>query len=98
MDTHETKVYIALLIVAGFLGIFLIFFIVTILRHQRHNQALHKEKINAEINTLEKERGRIATDLHDDLGPMLSAVKLLINDMELATADDKVTLAKANDY
>lgn len=98
MDTYETKVYIALLIVAGFLGIFLLFFIVTILRHQRRNQALHKEKINAEINTQEKERTRIASDLHDDLGPMLSAVKLLINNLDLESAEDKETLNKANRY
>jgi signal transduction histidine kinase len=98
MDTHETKVYIAFLIAAGILGVFLIFFIVTVIRHQRRNQVLHKEKINAEINTLEKERFRIASDLHDDLGPMLSAVKLLINNVELASSDDKQTLCKANDY
>jgi two-component system, NarL family, sensor kinase len=98
MDTHETKVYIALLIIAAVVGIFLIFFIVTILHHQRRNQELHKEKINAEINTLEKERARIASDLHDDLGPMLSAVKLLINDMELESIEDKQTLTKANSY
>jgi two-component system, NarL family, sensor kinase len=98
MDTHETKVYIAFLIAAGILGVFLIFFIATVISHQRRNQALHKEKINAEINTLEKERSRIASDLHDDLGPMLSAVKLLINNVDLVSADDKETLSKANDY
>jgi signal transduction histidine kinase len=98
MDTHETKIYIALLIVAVFLGIFLLFFIITILRHQRRNQELHKEKINAEINTMEKERTRIASDLHDDLGPMLSAVKLLINNLELITDEDQETLSRANDY
>jgi signal transduction histidine kinase len=98
MDTHETKIYIALLIVAVFLGIFLLFFIITILRHQRRNQELYKEKINAEISTMEKERTRIASDLHDDLGPMLSAVKLLVNDLDLATEEDKATLARTNVY
>jgi signal transduction histidine kinase len=98
MDTHETKVYIALLIVAAILGVFLIFFIVTIIRHQHRNQVLHKEKIQAEIITLEKERQRIASDLHDDLGPMLSAIKLLINNVDLVSTGDKQTLTKANDY
>jgi signal transduction histidine kinase len=98
MDTHETKVYIAFLIAAGILGVFLVYFITTVIRHQRRNQALHKEKINAEINTLEKERQRIASDLHDDLGPMLSAVKLLVNNMTLTTSDDQRTLLKANGY
>jgi signal transduction histidine kinase len=98
MDTHETKVYIALLIIAAVVGIFLIFFIATILRHQRKNQALQKEKINAEITALEKDRTRIASDLHDDLGPMLSAVKLLINNVELESAEDRETIEKANKY
>ena len=98
MDTHETKIYLALLIVAVFLGIFLLFFIITIIRHQRRNQELYKEKVNAEINTLEKERTRIASDLHDDLGPMLSAVKLLINNLELMKEEDKATLERTNVY
>ena len=98
MDTHETKVYIAFLIAAAILGVFLVYFITTVISHQRRNQALHKEKINAEINTLEKERQRIASDLHDDLGPMLSAVKLLVNNMTLTTIDDQQTLSRANNY
>jgi signal transduction histidine kinase len=98
MDTHETKIYIALLIVAVFLGIFLLFFIITILRHQRRNQALYKEKVNAEIETLENERNRIASDLHDELGPTLSAVKLLVNDLELSTEADKSALDRTNIY
>jgi len=77
------------------LGVFLIFFIVTIIRHQQKNQALQKEKTNAEITTLEKERGRIASDLHDDLGPVLSAAKLLINNVDLETEEDRQALAKA---
>jgi signal transduction histidine kinase len=98
MDTQETKIYIAFLIAAAILGVFLIFFIVTIIQHQRKNQALQKEKINAEITTLEKERTRIASDLHDDLGPMLSTVKLLINNVDLDTIEDKLTLDKASEY
>mgnify|MGYP001545044749 CR=1 FL=1 len=98
MDTQETKIYIAFLIAAAILGVFLIFFIVTIIQHQRKNQALQKEKNNAEITTLEKERTRIAADLHDDLGPMLSTVKLLINNVDLDTVEDKLTLDKASEY
>ena len=50
------------------------------------------------LQPLEKERARIASDLHDDLGPMLSAVKLLINNVELKSEPDKETIAKANSY
>jgi two-component system NarL family sensor kinase len=97
MDPNETKIYSAFLIAAFILGVFFIFFIVTILRHQRKNQQLYKEKILVEINTLESERSRIASDLHDDLGPTLSSVKLLINNVALASRADEVSILKANE-
>jgi signal transduction histidine kinase len=37
---------------------------------------------------MEKERARIAADLHDELGPMLSAIKLKIGSFELSNEDD----------
>lgn len=48
----------------------------------RRNIELYKSKIAAEITTLEKERARIAADLHDDIGPMLSAIKFKIGGVE----------------
>jgi signal transduction histidine kinase len=38
------------------------------------NQQLHKE-----FQVMESERTRIAKDLHDDLGPLLSAVAMCMN-------------------
>jgi signal transduction histidine kinase len=96
MDTHETKIYTAILIAAAILGIILVYFIITIIRHQRINLILQKEKIHAEINTLENERKRIASDLHDDLGPLLSAVKLQINNVDLGNSEDQEMIKKAS--
>src|SRR5580692_5652864 len=96
MDTNETKIYTAILIAAAILGIILVFFIITIIRHQRSNLILQKEKIQAEINTLENERKRIASDLHDDLGPLLSAVKLQINNVDLGNREDQEMIEKAS--
>jgi signal transduction histidine kinase len=42
-----------------------------------------------EISALEKERSRIAADLHDDLGPLLSAIKFRINSVDTLSAEDK---------
>lgn len=86
MDTKEAKIYIAVLIAAGVVGIMLVYFIITIIRQQRKTLALHKEKIQAEIMTVEKERKRIAADLHDELGPLLSAVRMQMNCLN---TDDK---------
>jgi len=98
MDDSESKVFLALLAASVMLACFLAFFVFTILRQQRRNQVLQKEKTLAEITTLEKERTRIAADLHDELGPMLSSVKLLINNLDHVHPDDQRSIEKANDY
>ncbi len=64
------------------LGVIIIYFIVTMIRHQRRNLRVYKTRIHAEISTLENERQRIASDLHDELGPLLSAVRMQISHIE----------------
>lgn len=96
MDTQEKIFYNSLLIVVIIVGIVLLYFIVTIIRYQRRSLRLHKEKIRAEIDTLENERKRIASDLHDELGPILSAVKLQINNLESSNSDDKALIEKSS--
>lgn len=96
MDTQETKIYTAILITSVILGIIILFFVISLIRHQRRNQALYQSKIRAEITTLERERTRIASDLHDELGPLLSAAKLRINILEVQTEEDFEHLARIN--
>lgn len=98
MDPQEAKLYQSLLIVVGVVGIILLYFIFTIIRYQRRGLRLHKEKIQAEIDTLEKERRRIASDLHDELGPLLSAVKLQINNLETNLPEDQALIRKSSFY
>jgi signal transduction histidine kinase len=68
------------------------------IRQQRITQKLNREKIEAEILTLEKERQRVASDLHDDLGPVLSAIKFKINSVESKSEEDAELIRKASDY
>ena len=89
MDATETKVYMAVLIATGVLAAILVYFIITVIRQQKRNLLLQSEKIQTEVNTLENERKRIASDLHDDLGPLLSAVRLQVNCLEAAQTEDK---------
>jgi two-component system NarL family sensor kinase len=74
MHTQEEEFYHAILIVASVVGIILLYFIITAIGYHRKSIRMHKDKIQAEIDTLENERRRIASDLHDELGPLLSAV------------------------
>ncbi|MBC7828224.1 MAG: sensor histidine kinase [Chitinophagaceae bacterium] len=98
MDSYETKIYIAILIGAAILGIILAYFVITIIRHQRRAVQFHEEKIRAEISTLEKDRSRIVADLHDELGPLLSTVRMELNSLETPLEQDHKLIDKASNH
>ena len=98
MDTPEKEYYNSIIIVVIIVGIVLLYFIITAIRYQRRSLRLHKERIQAEIDTLENERKRIAADLHDELGPLLSAVKLQINNLETTDPGDMQVVEKSSQY
>jgi two-component system, NarL family, sensor kinase len=85
-------VYIASIIV----GMVIIFFVISIVLQQRKVSTWQQARIAAEINTLESERKRIAGDLHDELGPMLSAIKLQINHLEPNSESETAALEKSS--
>jgi signal transduction histidine kinase len=96
MDEQETGIYTAAIITAVVVGGMIVYFIISIIRRQRKNFDRHKHNILAEISAIEKDRTRIAYDLHDELGPALSSIKLMVNIFELTDADDKVYIEKIN--
>ncbi len=98
MDTAEKAIYSAFLIALSIVGFVLVFFIISIVRQQRRFRLLAKAKINAEITTLENERKRIASDLHDEIGPLLSAIKLQINHLDAEDEQQQKLVAKSSMY
>ncbi len=96
MDASQTSIFIAVLITCSILVIVITYFIITIIRQHRKNIELYKSKIRAEITATEKERTRIAHDLHDELGPLLSSIKLRINNLEVASPEDADDMNKVN--
>ena len=62
MDPHQTKIFTAVLIAAGVLGIVVSYFIITIIKNQRRHLKLQQESLRVEITTLENERKRIVSD------------------------------------
>jgi signal transduction histidine kinase len=98
MDPHQTKIYTAILITALVIGSILIYFIVSLIQQQRRNSRLYTSKIQAEISTLENERTRIAGDLHDELGPLLSAIKLKLSSIETQSRDDEITMQQTSEH
>lgn len=97
MDAHETALYTAIMISATIIGIIIVYFFISIIRHQRRNQELHQSRILAEITTLERERQRLSADMHDELGPILASVKFKLSSVELSSLEDRLVVAKVND-
>ncbi len=75
------------LVFSVLITVIFIYFFVSIIRYHRRYMKLQRERILAEITIQENERKRIASDLHDSLGPLLSAVKLNINSIHIEPAD-----------
>ncbi len=97
MDEKETGLYTAVLIVSFIVGIIITYFFISIIRQHRRNLELYKQSIFTEINTLERERSRMAADLHDEVGPVLSAVKLRLSSLEIPDPEDQLELSKTNE-
>ena len=94
----ETKVVHIILCVSLLVAIIIVCFFVSIIRYHRRYMHLQREKILAEITIRENERKRIAGDLYDSLGPLLSAVKLNISSVETESSTDRDILEKTGGY
>jgi signal transduction histidine kinase len=97
MDAQERSLYTAILIVCAVLGVIITYFIVSIIRQQRRSLKLYKQSLLTEITTLERERSRMASDLHDEVGPMLSAIKLRIGSLDIQNEEDEEEVKKTNE-
>ncbi|HEX6332847.1 MAG TPA: ATP-binding protein [Flavisolibacter sp.] len=98
MDSAQTKLYTAILITAFILGTVILYFVISMIRQQRKNMRLQRMNILAEINAIEKEQARMAADLHDELGPVLTVIKYEVDGVEARTAEDQELLKKASGH
>jgi signal transduction histidine kinase len=98
MNQHETGIYNAILIMAITLSIIIAYFLISIIRQQRRNLALQRENILAEVNAMERERERIANDLHDDISPILSVIRFQINSIAVKSTDDEAQIMQASEH
>jgi two-component system, NarL family, sensor kinase len=96
MDAKENEIYSAVLLAALVVGSIIAYFIFSMIRQNKKVLNLERTNAQAQISTLEKDRARIAADLHDDLAPMLVAVKMRINSFELTDVSDQKQLDSTN--
>src|ERR1700710_2207635 len=94
----ENKILYITLLLSLIITVIIVYFFASIIRYHRRYMRLQREKIFAEITIRENERKRIANDLHDSLGPLLSAVKLNIGSVDLKYPSDKEILDKTAGY
>lgn len=97
MGTEEREIFIVFSLVAVFLAVLFSFFFISLFKQNRKYRQLQKEKLNAEINTTELERNNIATELHNDIGPYLSSIKMRLNLIETKNSTDLVEVIAALD-
>ena len=95
MDTQETSLYQLIIIASLVICSILIYAFVTALRQQASYSRYQGKEISSGITVLENERRRIAADLHDDLGPVLSATKMYLSEIQPATPLDAELLDKS---
>lgn len=96
MNSQEATIYTAIIISSFVIGMIIIYFFISIIRHQYRNLELQRQNILSEITAMEKERSRIANDLHDELSPLLSVIRFQINSITLSVQDDEHQVNKAS--
>lgn len=98
MDTQEARIFTAIIISVILIVGIVIYFALSVIKQQKRNLKLRNSITLIELSTMEKERNRIAHDLHDELSPVLSAVKFHVEYVNVLNAEDKEQLRKASEY
>jgi signal transduction histidine kinase len=87
----------AMLLLAFGIVFFVVLFQRRIIRHQQQLKKINEEKqqelLIASIESEEKERMRIASELHDDIGTTLTSIKLLLYNTTLSSPSDNILLS-----
>lgn len=96
MDAEESQVYTIVIIASVVVGIIIFYFIYSAITHHKKMLRIERRNATAEITALEKDRTRIAADLHDGLSPMLAAIKMRINSFDLTNTIDLRQLERTN--
>jgi signal transduction histidine kinase len=98
MYSSEARIYLTILITALIIGTILAFFLVTIIRQHKKRSKQYEDRLRMEVELLEAERGRIASDLHDDLGPLLSVIKMNLHLLDTKDKNDLMILGKTTNH
>ena len=95
MSTETYKLIYALVVGTIVIGSILGYFLFSMIR--MHRSFVHQTDLQnqSKILALENERKLIAADLHDDIGPVLSAINIKLQEVNPAEARQKILLKEA---
>lgn len=97
MPAIEEKILFLTITASFFLLSIVAYFIYTFIKQHKKIIAWQQARIKAEVEILETERKRIATDLHDEVGPLLSVVKVQMNQLSTSNDIEELILNKSNE-
>ena len=98
MYSGETRIYHAVISIALLLCLLVVSFITVIIIIHAGKVKRNLGAVKEGINTLEKERSRIAADLHDDLSASLSAIKLQLQLIDIGDQQQQLILNRSGKY
>lgn len=81
MHAEETKIYYTLLIGSCTLFVLMSYFLRLIIREHRLIKSGRIARIGEDINAMEKERDRIALELHDDFASSLATLRMSVSNL-----------------
>jgi two-component system, NarL family, sensor kinase len=98
MDPKETSFYHIYLITAVVItGLALYFIFSAIFLNVKFRRSYHA-RLEAEINKLESEKKKIAQDLHDEISPVLTAIKMKLSSLSVQSSADTEAVGKSIGY
>src|SRR5688572_25463008 len=98
MDPKEIPFYHIYLITAFVItGLALYFIISAILLSGKFRRSYYA-RLEGEINKLESEKKKIAQDLHDEISPVLTAVKMKLSSLSVQSPRDVEAVDKSIGY
>ena len=79
MTAEKNDIIIVFFSVSAFIALMLLYFLIALFMKERKYRILQLEKLNAEVSAAELERTNISTLFHNDIGPLLSSVKMRLD-------------------
>lgn len=82
MDKQDKEILVLFMIVAPTLGFILFYFIYFMFKKQKELIRLQQLSTQTQNNAIRNERKELATQLHNDIAPLLAGLKMRINNIE----------------